>query len=62
VQDIDRNRRLVLSAWRRAPDLFTGQERAALAFTEAVTVIGDARNRPDHPPDATTFTPSQAPA
>ena len=31
----------VLSAWREAPDLFTDQERAALAFTEAVTRIGE---------------------
>ncbi len=29
----------VVSAWREAPDLFTEQERAALAFTEAVTLI-----------------------
>jgi AhpD family alkylhydroperoxidase len=32
----------VLSAWREAPELFTDAERAALAFTEAVTRIGDA--------------------
>jgi alkylhydroperoxidase family enzyme len=31
----------VLSAWREAPELFTARERAALAFTEAVTRIGD---------------------
>ncbi len=29
----------VLSAWREAPQLFIEQERAALAFTEAVTLI-----------------------
>lgn len=29
----------MLSAWREAPDLFTDRERAALAFTEAVTLI-----------------------
>ena len=32
----------VLSAWREAPELFTDVERAALAFTEAVTRISDA--------------------
>ena len=31
----------MLSAWREAPALFTDEERAALAFTEAVTRIGD---------------------
>jgi alkylhydroperoxidase family enzyme len=31
----------VLSAWREAPELFTSQEQAALAFTEAVTLIGE---------------------
>jgi len=30
----------VLSAWREAPELFSERERAALAFTEAVTLIG----------------------
>jgi AhpD family alkylhydroperoxidase len=38
----DQRRLDVLSAWREAPDLFTGAERAALAFTEAVTRIGEA--------------------
>ncbi len=39
----EEQRRLdVLSAWREAPELFTAPERAALAFTEAVTRIGDA--------------------
>jgi AhpD family alkylhydroperoxidase len=30
----------VLSAWREAPELYTTRERAALALTEAVTMIG----------------------
>ncbi|HET9877101.1 MAG TPA: carboxymuconolactone decarboxylase family protein [Mycobacterium sp.] len=38
----DQRRLDVLAAWREAPDLFTTAERAALAFTEAVTRIGDA--------------------
>lgn len=38
----DQRRLDVLSAWREAPELFTAQERAALAFTESVTRIGDA--------------------
>ena len=37
----DQRRLDVLSAWREAPELFTERERAALAFTEAVTLIGD---------------------
>jgi AhpD family alkylhydroperoxidase len=37
----DQRRLDVLSAWREAPELFTDEERAALAFTEAVTRIGD---------------------
>jgi AhpD family alkylhydroperoxidase len=37
----DQRRLDVLSAWREAPDLFSERERAALAFTEAVTRIGD---------------------
>jgi AhpD family alkylhydroperoxidase len=32
----------VLGAWREAATLFTEREQAALAFTEAVTLIGDA--------------------
>lgn len=36
----DQRRLDVLSAWREAPDLFTERERAALALTEAVTLIG----------------------
>jgi AhpD family alkylhydroperoxidase len=38
----DQRRLDVLSAWREAPELFSEQERAALAFTESVTRIGDA--------------------
>jgi len=37
----DQRRLDVLSAWREAPELFTERERAALAFTEAVTLIAD---------------------
>ena len=37
----DQRRLDVLSAWREAPDLFTAAERAALAFTESVTLIAD---------------------
>jgi AhpD family alkylhydroperoxidase len=37
----DQRRLDVLSAWREAPELVTERERAALAFTEAVTMIGD---------------------
>ena len=37
----DQRRLDVLSAWREAPDLCTPAERAALAFTESVTLIAD---------------------
>ena len=37
----DQRRLDVLSAWREAPELFSDQERAALAFTEAVTRLGE---------------------
>ena len=37
----DQRRLDVLSAWREAPELFTAAERAALAFTESLTRIGD---------------------
>jgi AhpD family alkylhydroperoxidase len=37
----DQRRLDVLSAWREAPQLFTEQEQAALAVTEAVTLIGN---------------------
>lgn len=36
----DQRRLDVLSAWREAPELYTARERAALALTEAVTMIG----------------------
>jgi AhpD family alkylhydroperoxidase len=36
----DQRRLDVLSAWHEAPELYTARERAALALTEAVTVIG----------------------
>ena len=36
----DQRRLDVLSAWREAPDLYSEEERAALALTEAVTLIG----------------------
>jgi AhpD family alkylhydroperoxidase len=39
----ENQRRLdILSAWREAAGLFSDRERAALAFTEAVTLIGEA--------------------
>ncbi len=39
----EQQRRLdVLSAWREAPGMFTERERAALAFTEAVTRLGQS--------------------
>jgi len=38
----DQRRLDVLSAWREAPALFSEQERAAFALTEAVTRIGEA--------------------
>lgn len=37
----DQRRLDVLSAWREASDLFTPAERAALAFTESVTLIAN---------------------
>jgi AhpD family alkylhydroperoxidase len=36
----DQRRLDVLSAWREVPELYTEDERAALALTEAVTLIG----------------------
>lgn len=36
----DQRRLDVLSAWREAPDLYSDRELAALALTEAVTLIG----------------------
>ncbi|HEX7323151.1 MAG TPA: carboxymuconolactone decarboxylase family protein [Mycobacterium sp.] len=38
----DQRRLDVVVAWREAPSLYTAAERAALAFTEAVTHIGEA--------------------
>ena len=32
----------MLGAWREAPSLFTDRQRAALALTEEVTLIGQA--------------------
>jgi AhpD family alkylhydroperoxidase len=37
----DQRRLDVLSAWREAPELYTDRERAALALTEAVTLISE---------------------
>jgi len=37
----DQRRLDVLSAWREAPALFTEREQAALAFTEATTLVAD---------------------
>jgi AhpD family alkylhydroperoxidase len=36
----DQRRLDVVSAWREAPQLFSARERAAMALTEAVTLIG----------------------
>lgn len=38
----DQRRLDVLSAWREAPALFSEAEQAALALTEAVTLIGES--------------------
>ncbi|HEX7323067.1 MAG TPA: carboxymuconolactone decarboxylase family protein [Mycobacterium sp.] len=38
----DQRRLDVVVAWREAPELYNPAERAALAFTEAVTRIGEA--------------------
>ena len=38
----DQRRLDVLAAWHEAPELYTDAERAALALTEAVTLIGKA--------------------
>lgn len=38
----DQRRLDILAAWREAPDFFTPRERAALALTEAVTLISEA--------------------
>ena len=44
----------LLHAWREAEHLYTGRERAALAWTEAVTLVADG-----HVPDA-VFEQAQA--
>lgn len=41
-EGVDQRKLDVLSAWREAPDLYSGRERAAMELTEAVTRIGDA--------------------
>lgn len=38
----DQRRLDILSAWREAPSFFSPRERAALALTEAVTLISEA--------------------
>jgi AhpD family alkylhydroperoxidase len=40
-------RLFLLSAWREAPDFFTPKERAALAWTETVTLLAET-HVPDH--------------
>ena len=37
----DQRRLDILSAWREAPSFFTAREQAALAMTEAVTLVAD---------------------
>jgi AhpD family alkylhydroperoxidase len=39
---VEQRRLDILSAWREAPSCFSDRERAALALTEAVTLIGQA--------------------
>ena len=39
---VEQRRLDILSAWREAPSFFSDRERAALALTEAVTLIGQA--------------------
>lgn len=38
---LDQRKLDVVAGWQEAPDLYTPRERAALAFTEEVTRIGD---------------------
>lgn len=38
---VDQRKFDVLAGWHEAPDLYSARERAALAFTEEVTNIGD---------------------
>ena len=44
-------RLFLLSAWREAEEFFTPKERAALAWTETVTLLADT-HAPDHEWDA----------
>lgn len=46
TQGESEERLYLLSAWREAPDFFTPKERAALAWTETVTLLADT-----HVPD-----------
>ncbi|MEO6505474.1 MAG: carboxymuconolactone decarboxylase family protein [Terrimesophilobacter sp.] len=39
---VDQRRLDVLAGWEEAPDLYSDRERAAIALTEEVTLIGDA--------------------
>lgn len=39
---VDQRKLDVLAGWREAPDLYSPTEQAALALTEAVTLIGEA--------------------
>lgn len=39
---VDERRLDVLAGWREAPDLYSERERAAIALTEEVTLIGQA--------------------
>ena len=39
---VDQRRLDVLSGWEEAPDLYSDRERAAIALTEEVTLIGNA--------------------
>lgn len=39
---LDQRRLDVLAGWREAPELYTDQQRAAIALTEQVTLIGQA--------------------
>jgi len=38
---VDQRKLDVLSGWREAPGLYSGKERAAIALTEQVTLIGE---------------------
>lgn len=47
AQGESEERLFLLSAWREAPALFTPKEKAALAWTETVTLLADT-HVPDH--------------